>query len=350
MNLKIAKLMRQPVAEHNLGWLQQALQAAIELELATLPPYLCGQWALKNQGSVPARLIKNITFDEMGHLGLACNMLRATGLQPKIFDGYDNIVYPGPLPGGVRPKCDPSFFPCDPNFQVVLGFSDFQSFAKMCMQIEYPEDPVPRPRLLTLEEIFPSIGEFYDAILKAFQTLDGTFSYHTDKQIDISFPEVFVIENLAKAEKAIGNIQKQGEGSSKFPFVDPAGTILAHFYTFGQIYFGKTYVFDKAKQIGDWTGDPPVGPVTDSDVFPMTPVPLGGYKPGAPSDIAECDKVFTQMLQHLDAAWANEGSVALDRAIESMTTLKTKSIALLKKQVARPEGGIYGPQFRKTAF
>src|SRR5271165_2223984 len=140
MSLKIAQLMRQPVAEHDKSWLQKALQSAIELELATLPPYLCGLWALQDQSSVPATLIKGIVFDEMGHFGLACNLLSATGVQPAIFDGYDAITYPGPLPGGVRPKCDPTFFPCDPNFHVVLGFRDFHSFAQMCMQIEYPED------------------------------------------------------------------------------------------------------------------------------------------------------------------------------------------------------------------
>ena len=345
MSMKIANLMRQPVAKHNLGWLQEALQAAIELELATLPPYLCGQWTLQDQQSVPANLIKNITFDEMGHLGLACNLLRATGLQPKIFDGYDAIVYPGALPGGVRPKCDPSFFPCDPKFKVVLGFTDFQSFAQMCMQIEYPEDPVPRTRILALEEeTFPSIGEFYDAVLRAFQSLDGTFSYHTEKQIENGFLEVVTIDGLPKAAEAIGRIQKQGEGSSRFPFVDPAGTILAHFYTFGQIYFGKKYVFDRVKQTGDWTGDPvPLPPV-----FPMTPVPLGGYKPGAPSGVADCDKSFTQMLQQLDAAWATGEIAELDRAINSMIALKSNAIALLEKQVPRPEGGIYGPQFRKA--
>src|SRR6267154_3453382 len=120
MNLKVANLMREAAAQRDLGWLQNALQAAIELELATLPPYLCGLWTLQDQASMAATRIKKIARDEMGHLGLACNMLRATGVQPKIFDGYDAITYPGPLPGGVRPKCDSSFFPCDPEFQVVL--------------------------------------------------------------------------------------------------------------------------------------------------------------------------------------------------------------------------------------
>lgn len=348
MNLKIVDLMRQPVAEHDLDWLQKALQAAVELELATLPPYLCGQWALTDQGSVTARLIKKITLDEMGHLGLACNLLSSTGKHPKILDGYDAIQYPGPLPGGVRPRVDPNFFPTEPNFEVVLGFSNFSSFAKMCMQIEYPEDPVPRPKLLALEEeTFPTIGEFYDAVLKAFQTNDGTFTYRTEKQIENISTSIFKIDVLTKATEAIRRIQKEGEGSSRFPFVDAGRTRLAHFYSFGQIYFGKKYVFDEVKQTGDWTGDP-VGPTTPHEVFPMTPVPLRGYGMGAPSEVAECDKSFTQMLEQLDHAWANGDPGALDDARDSMATLKLQAIDLLKKQITRPEGGIYGPQFKKT--
>jgi hypothetical protein len=350
-DLPILELMRQPLAQHDLSWLQRALQAAIELELATLPPYLCGQWAIQDQTSRPATLIKSIVLDEMGHLGLACNLLRATGAQPKILAAYDEIVYPGPLPGGVRPKCDPSFFPCNPHFHVSLGFTDFSSFAQMCMQIEYPEDPVPRPRPFALgAEIFPSIGEFYNAILSALQALDGTFSYQTDKQLQNDFPAVFVVDGLSKATEAISRIQKQGEGSSKFPFVDAQGTKLAHFYTFGEIYFGKKYVFDKAKQTGDWTGDPvtfPPSPVPQ--VFPMTPVPLGGYKADVPTGVADCDKLFTKMLQQLDDAWARGEPNALNSAIDSMIALKSKAIALLTSQIPRPEGGIYGPQFRRTA-
>lgn len=348
MNLKIKDLMRLPVDDHDLNWLQQALQAAIELELATLPPYLCGQWAIKNQASEAARMIRKIALDEMRHFGLVCNMLRATGQQPQIFTGYDAIEYPGPLPGGVRPKCDPSFFPCDPDFKVVLGFNDFQSFAKMCMQIEYPEDPVPRPEVLAFgRETFPSIGEFYDAILDAFQRNDERIPYQTDKQIDNDSPEVVIINSLAKATEAIGIIQKQGEGASRFPFIDAAGRQLAHFYTFGQIFFGKKYVFDRTSQTGDWTGAP-VGPLTAADIFPMTPVPHGGYTGEVPPDVVDCDKAFTRMLQQLDTAWANGDSDALGEAIGSMIDLQDKAIALLGKELPRPGGGIYGPQFRKN--
>lgn len=350
MTLKIAELMSQPTVDHNLGWLQKALQAAVELELATLPPYLCGQWALKDQDSVPATLIDAITMEEMGHLGLACNLLRATGRQPKIFDGYDEIKYPGQLPGGVRPRVDPDFFPADQDFKVILGFSNYSAFVKMCMQIEYPEDPVPRPKLFAFdEETFPTIGEFYDAIAKALKDNDGTFTYDVDKQIENARTRVFKIDSLTKATDAVSRIQKEGEGSSRFPYVDAAETRLAHFYSFGQIYFGKTYVFDKVKQTGDWTGDPPIGPVKPEDVYPMTPVPLEGYRGDVPSEVVDCDKSFTQMLQQLDATWRDGDPESLRSAIRSMRTLKRQAIGLLEKQIARPEGGIYGPQFKKIA-
>jgi hypothetical protein len=348
MNLKIKELMA-PAVEHDLAWLQNALQAAIELELSTLPPYLCGLYALQDPQSDAAKLIKSIVLDEMSHLGLGCNLLRSTGIQPKIFDGYDAIVYPGPLPGGVRPKCDPTLsFPCDPNFEVVLGFPDYQSFVRMCMQIEYPEDPVPRPIERALaEETYPTIGEFYDAVLKAFQDLGSTVSYQTAKQLENAFPSIIKIDGLPAAATAITTIQKQGEGGAQYPFVDPppAPPVLSHFYKFGEIYFGKAYVYDPVKRTGDWT-EPPV---SVPPAFPMTPVPKGGYGAGAPSQVADCDTLFTTMLCQLDTAWANGDSSALGDAVDSMEDLKAAATSLLKAQIRRPDGGIYGPQFRKTA-
>ena len=346
MNLKIAELMKAPQEQRDLNWLKTALQSAVELELSTLPPYLCGQWSLQDQTSQASKLIKGVTLDEMSHLGLACNLLRATGEQPKIFAGYDEIVYPGQLPGGVRPKCDQKFFPCDPDFQVVLGFAKYSDFIRMAMQIEYPEDPVPRPALAAAIETFPSIGEFYDAVLQAFQDNDGKFTYQTDKQLQNGSPVVFIIDGLPKATTAITTIQKQGEGSSKFPFTDPQQTQLAHFYLFGELYFGKTYVFNQATQTGDWTGDPPIKVPA---AFPMTPVPLGGYGAKAPTGVADCDAAFTLLLQQLDQAWANGDASALSAAVGTMFDLKAKALKLLQQQVARPEGGIYGPQFRKSA-
>jgi len=345
MSQRIVELMQAPQQARNLPWLKGALQCALELELSTLPPYLCGQWALEDQGSDAAKLIGSVTQDEMSHLGLVCNLLGATGQQPQIFTGYDSIIYPGPLPGGVRPKCDPNFFPVDPNFQVVLGFEKYSDFVRMAMQIEYPEDPVPRPLLAGAAETFPSIGEFYDAVLQALQDNDGKFPYQTDKQLENDNPNVFVIDGLLKATTAVSTIQKQGEGSPRFPFADPERKELAHFYVFGELFYGKRYVFDDKTQTGDWSGDP----VQIPGVRPMTPVPPGGYPMTPPAGVLACDTVFTQLLQQLDQAWGNGDPNALADAVGTMFALKKASIDLLQQQIPRPDGGIYGPQFKKRS-
>jgi hypothetical protein len=347
-NLKIVELMRRPKPERDLGWLQGMLQAALELELSTLPPYLCGLYALNDpkQSSVTSQLILNIVFQEMTHFGLACNMLRAAGKQPKIFDGYDAIIYPGQLPGGVRPKCDPTFFPCDPNFEVQLGFTDYTSFVRMCMQIEYPEDPVPTRSLVIATETFPSIGEFYDAIREGFQTILNV-PYDTSKQLayktKFADPTVFIVDGLQAALQAIETIQTEGEGGPRYPFYAPGK--LAHFYAFGEIYFQKQYVYDEAARTGNWTGDA----ITVPPVYSMTPVPKGGYA-NPPEDVLTVDQDFTGMLQNLDQAWAKGDKVALNAAIGAMAQLKTDATNLLSKQIPRNDGqrGIFGPQFKKV--
>jgi Ferritin-like len=341
MNLKIVTLMRSPT--HDLGWLQEALQSAIELELATLPPYLCGYWALQDSDSYPATQIHSIVMQEMLHFGLACNMLTATGKQPEVLKGYATIEYPGPLPGGVVPQCVQDLVPCDPNFEVVLGFPNFKTFALMCCQIEYPEDPVPEA-LRRATEIFTSIGKFYDAILDAFRRNDAKIPYQLANQQQRSLG-MFTIGNLADATKAIQLIQQQGEGGSRYPYYSPGQ--LSHFYAFGELYYMTKYEFDPATQRGGWTGDKISIP--DGQVYNMTPVPLHGY-PLPPPEVTECDRLFTAVLTHLEAAWSGGGAAQLSAAIASMAALGGQATALLAKRRNRTDApGIYGPQFKIVA-
>jgi hypothetical protein len=71
--------MRVPREGHDLSWLRKALQAAVELELSTIPPYLFAMWSIDATVSPVTDLILNIVLEEMGHMGLACNMLTAGG-------------------------------------------------------------------------------------------------------------------------------------------------------------------------------------------------------------------------------------------------------------------------------
>jgi hypothetical protein len=339
MSLRIVQLMASPTRD--VAWLQDALQSAVELELSTLPPYLSAFWCVKDSNSYPATQLNKIFMEEMLHLGYACNLLRATGKQPEIMAGYDRLRYPGPLPGGVVPACDGSLVPCDPHFQVQIGFTDFHAFAWMATQIEYPEDPVPRPHFLAAAETIPTIGQFYDAVIAAFQ--DNTAKIPYDKTYQLSGPlGLKVIDSLGAAIAAMKLIQQQGEGGDKNPFSAP--NVLSHFYAFGELYFLKKYQFDEATQAGDWTGGQIV--LTDDDVFQMTPVPVGGYA-SPPTEVADFDRSFTQMLQNLETAWAAGGKTALSSAIHLMPGLTDMATTLLGKKIARTDApGIYGPQFK----
>jgi hypothetical protein len=45
----IAEQMETPFPEWMIAWLEVSLQAAIELESATMPPYLCDFWSIADK-------------------------------------------------------------------------------------------------------------------------------------------------------------------------------------------------------------------------------------------------------------------------------------------------------------
>jgi rubrerythrin len=76
--------MEIPIEEHGVEWLRESLQAAIELEFATVPVYLCGMWSIKDQGNPVRGTIRSVVIDEMFHMGLACNMLTTIRGTPEV--------------------------------------------------------------------------------------------------------------------------------------------------------------------------------------------------------------------------------------------------------------------------
>ena len=97
---RIVELMRVQPEVRDIGWLQESLASAVQLELATIPTYLTAYWSVKS-GEVQ-QLILEVVLQEMYHMGLAANLLTGIGGTPEIT--ADAPVYPGPLPGGVRPE------------------------------------------------------------------------------------------------------------------------------------------------------------------------------------------------------------------------------------------------------
>ena len=77
-------MLSVPREQRDVDWLQTSLQMAVELELSTIPPYLCGLWSIVTPSGPVHDNITSIVLEEMGHMGLACNMLTTIGGTPQI--------------------------------------------------------------------------------------------------------------------------------------------------------------------------------------------------------------------------------------------------------------------------
>lgn len=328
---RVHELLATPAEQYNLATLQSSLQVAVELELSTLPPYLCGFWSCQTQSDTAPQLILSVCWQEMLHMGLAANMLTTIGGAPVINTRVP--TYPGPLPGGVMS-----------DLTVYLGGLTKEYVAGVYMQIEYPESgpltPPPPPE----EE---TIGQFYDMIATMFQQVNPQFTGQNQLQTTIGprgapHPNVlFPIESLDDALKAISEIKEQGEGTSSSPDAVGFGDVIAHYYRFGEIYNGAKLV--PAGGTWTYTGDPVPFPQT----YPMAQVPQGGW-PDPPSNVSallqQFDATFKAVLDNLESTWQTGSQSDLGAAIDAMEQLGQPAVQLM--QIPLPGGGgNYGPDF-----
>ncbi|MFF5522561.1 ferritin-like domain-containing protein [Streptomyces coeruleorubidus] len=341
----IVELMRAPAAEHDEAWLKDALQQAVLLELATLPPYLCGLWSIEeaDQDSDVFRVIHEIIFDEMSHLGLACNMLTTIGGEPHIADSEVVPTYPGPLPGGVQPGLSVS----------LTGLS--KQALDMYSRIERPDDPVAEE-----QDVHTSIGAFYAAILEAFrsqpelikgfrQVTRGMSAGHGEGN------DVLALTSLDDVEAAVTVIKEQGEGTSASPdnpFPGEPGE-LAHFYSFREIFHGRKLIrVSEDPPRFDFQGDAIPMPRT----LPMGTVPAGGWAEGGEpvpdgvrTNLDTFNRHYSSLLRFLQKAWkAEQSSTAtqmLNRAVGQMFSLQGPAQELMGTPLPDGSGKTYGPEF-----
>lgn len=229
-----------------LAGLHQSLQTAIQLEHATIPPYL---YALYSLGTDPgnatvAGIIQSVVSEEMLHMTLACNVLNAVGGHPLIDDPAFLRTYPTGLPGGVEAGL---VVPLKP-FSLDLVESVF-------MQIEEPVDPVnyPHPAVTFGAEQGITIGQFYNGIIAQIRALGPSiFTGDPSLQVQPPFPEGKIVTDEASAIAALELIIDQGEGST-----DTAPTVtggpdseLAHYYRFAEIVEQQALVPDSTQPEG----------------------------------------------------------------------------------------------------
>ena len=341
MAADVTELLARPWREQNRHWLQQMLRIAIQLEWATIPPYLCAWWSINES---PPGYIKNrlsrIWLGEMRHLGLACNLLCAFHRDgdyphfdplPVLNDPVTAPSYPGPLPGGVHP-----------GLSIGLSKLTKEQVGTQFMQLEFPHPEAVQS--VDAERDYSTIGEFYRRIRLFIEHSSLSISHEFQRD----YPNLFsIIEDVDDALDAIDKIAAEGEGAHGSPFLpdpddpDAEDPPLSHYYQFAEFFWQRRIV---PCDSGGWgfCGDEIPWP---DDIFDMAPVPRRGY--WTPSAIA-FDRQYTRMLDLLTGAWHRTdagGQQMLYEAIEAMKSLTAPAQALM--QIPRPNGnGNYGPCFR----
>lgn len=320
--------------------LREHLQWAIELEHATLPPYLCALYSLDPERNPDAvEVVSSVFVEEMIHLSLACNLLNAVGGEPRL-DAPELLPgYPRQLPHGA---IDLQLLPFGPEA------------LEMFLRLELPEAPT----AVAESDHYETIGQFYDAIEEGFRYLaetlgeDKLFSGDPKRQVTAgpfhhSAGAVQPVTDLESALDALEEIVEQGEGTARGEVWDgdrdifhPDRDEVAHYYRFQELKLGRRY------QRGDTPQSGPTGEAVTVDlagVSPMQPNPRRSADPQIRAAQEEFDATYCTLLFLLEQAFTGEPALIRD-ATRAMFGLKSEVLKLM--QLSEDERTTAGPTFQ----
>ena len=341
----------------NVDGLTRHLYAALQLEHATLPPYLTALYSIRADTNAEAsQIIRTVAVEEMLHLTLVANVLNAIG-------GTVDLTRPGFVPRY------PAYLP-DGETDFSVGLQRFSPEAvETFLRIERPAD-LAADDIRTVsrerhphgieagrvsgdgEEHFFSIGEFYKAIETGLKFLhaqmgDRLFCGDPARQVG---PEYYYsgggglieVHDIDTALQALDLIAEQGEGIDDHIF-DEDGEI-AHYYRFHQLVAGKYY------QEGDAPHHPtgaPV-PVDWSAVYPVRAnAQLADYaSPGVRDQAAAFNADYARFLQMLTRAFGGEPAMFVE-AVGEMFHVKDAFGKLMRTPLG--DGETAAPTFEIDA-
>ncbi len=202
--------MSPPDPSWTLAALRTHVQAAIELELFTIPAYLTAYFSVRQGASTAADTaadaLLTILDQEMLHLELGCNLSNALGQAPRL-TGRAAPSFPGLVPSHRAP------------LRITLGAAtDAQIRAFMTIELPVGRDPYSRPDLPP-QRVYSTIGEFYHSLRfglgQVFCPGGEPWPAFAGPQIQGTFDDDhFAITDLASATRALELIVLQGEGAS----------------------------------------------------------------------------------------------------------------------------------------
>jgi hypothetical protein len=327
----------------DLASLHEHLQIALELELSTLPPYLCALYSIPDGSNREvAGLIRSVLMEEMLHLSLVANLINATGGTPRLTSPDAVLHYPTTLPDS------------DGSFTVhLLPFS--QEAIATFMRIEQPAAADAPAQA----DHYNTIGQFYQAIAEALTRLSDAGLVRFDQQPERQIApadfynghgNIIVVNSLTSAQQAIREICDQGEGAHHGILegdqpLDALGYDLAHYYRFMEIAKGRRF------QAGDSPASGPTGPMLPVDwsaARPMIRDPKIADQPAqspAWQEMNACNQTWWNLLQSLEQGFQGSRQ-SLQQAVPWMMDLKNRVIQLMNLPAAAP-GSVLGPSFEK---
>ncbi|MBS1212871.1 MAG: hypothetical protein H6R26_1488 [Proteobacteria bacterium] len=296
--------------------------------------YLCAAWSIADDKDPTKEAILGIAEDEMSHVGLACNMLKAIGGAPDLTSPAAVPSYPGHLPGGLHPDLVVSLRRLAPSALDVF------------MAIEHPAQPVVNGTALN-DTASPTIAEYYQTIWTTFRRLAPML----DSSGQVEGPlGLFAMRSLEDIERAIHQIIDQGQGTPS-TFGAGAPSAPGHYYRFAELYHGARLIQD-AEGVWGFFGEVVPFPA----VFPMADIPPGGYQPhDVPAaiweKIAAFDRAYSVMLKNLEAAWHGVTPSPIGKSIAWMKEMADIGESLIAKPIdaQNPALGNYGPCFRRIS-
>lgn len=324
--------------------LREHLQWAIEVEHATLPPYLCALYSLDPSRNPEAvQVVGSVFVEEMIHLTLAANLLNAVGGHPRLDTPMMLQRYPGPLPHG------------DNSLELSLVAFGAEAL-EMFLRLERPA-PAGAP---AEGDRYETIGQFYRAIEKGIRQLctelgePEVFCGDPARQVTAgpfhhSGGRLAAVNDLTSALAALEEIVEQGEGTTRGGVWDgdqdifhPDRDEVAHYYRFQELKLGRRY------RRGDTPQSGPTGDALSVDlggVYPMRPNPrLADHAPGSRIRAAQNDfnHTYCALLNQLEQAF-NGSPTMLGVATGTMYTLKDQAQKLMT--MPDGEGTTAGPTF-----
>lgn len=325
----------------NLRQLRDALQNAIKLEHATIPPYLTAYYTLSGTSAsvnYAKGLIRGIVNQEMLHMALACNILNSIGGAPNIANPSFVPTYPSHLPMGV-----------ETSLNVHLKRYSRDLVEQTFMIIEQPEVPlnIPIKTTAVAAKEIETIGQFYASIrAEIVRQGESIFTGNANKQVTGALGAI-AVTNVSTAVAAISTIVEQGEGTPSSPA--GMGNVVAHYYRFEELAKGMKIVPDTASILGfSFDSNQQIIIDEDADVVQMVDDPQLVSFDDATSKLADaCDMAYSDLLRILHDAF-NGAPDKIDDAIDQMTGVLQPAIRhlLSAKITIGPNAGQFaGPRF-----